>query len=376
MIASNKKIGILGGGQLGAMLLKSAIDFGVDIAVLDKSKEVNSAKYTANFTIGDTLNYDDVYNFGKGLDIITIEMEAVNVAALKALEKEGVKIFPSPNTIEIIQDKYHQKTFLQDHNIPVAKGWSVEGLEEIKEHIAALPLCLKKRRDGYDGNGVMMLRSEQDVAEAFVQPSVLEECVDIKHEISVIVARNEQGNIVCFDPVMMVFDPEKYLLDYQLAPASIPEELYNKTQELATQVAKAIELVGVLAVEMFVSKDGALLVNELAPRPHNSGHHTIEAATTSQYEQLLRAITGSPLGSTTLNMKSVLVNILEPNEKDREKVYESLNNLLGMERVHLHWYGKKPSKEGRKMGHIVVTDEDIDAAMLKAETIRKMIKTK
>lgn len=376
MVESNKKIGILGGGQLGAMLIKSAIDFGVSLSVLDVNKEVSSAKYTSSFTEGDTLNYDDVYNFGKGLDIITIEKEAVNVAALRALELEGVKVYPAPRTIEIIQDKYHQKEFLQEHNIPVAKGIAVEGVEEIKTQAKELPYILKKRRDGYDGKGVMMLRTAADIEEAFVTPSVLEECIDIKHEISVIVARNEQGEITCYDPTMMVFDGEMYVLDYQIAPAAIPASVDMATKEIATRIAEAIQLVGILAVEMFITHDDKVLVNELAPRPHNSGHHTIEASVTSQYEQLIRAILGLPLGSTKLISQSVLVNILEPSKAHKDTVYAYLSSILGTERVHLHWYGKGESKEGRKMGHIVVTDDNVDTAMEKAETIRKMIKTK
>lgn len=375
MIGNTKQIGLLGGGQLGAMLIRSAIDFGIEIQVMDKDRKVSSAKYTSLFVQGDTLDYDDVYNFGKKLDIITIEKEAVNVDALKDLEKIGVKVYPSPATIEIIQDKYHQKEFLIANKIPVAKGIPVHGIEELKCNIKTYPVCLKKRRDGYDGNGVMMLHSEDEIKDAFTTPSVIEECIDIQDELSVIVARNQQGDITCYDATMMVFDTVKHLLDYQISPASIEPNILREANSIARKVAEAIDLVGILAVEMFVTKDGKILVNELAPRPHNSGHHTIESATTSQYEQMLRAILGLPLGSTTLNKSSVLVNVLEPKKQNKEQVYNYLNTLLDSEGVHVHWYGKEENIEGRKMGHIVVTNNNIHDALTKAESIRKMIKT-
>lgn len=375
MIGSTKKIGILGGGQLGAMIIRSAIDFGLDISILDVDKSVSSAKYTSFFVEGNTLNYDDVYNFGKDLDIITIEKEAVNVAALKDLEKKGVKVFPTPDTIEIIQDKYHQKEFLIANNIPVAKGTAVNGIDEIKAALTEYPACLKMRRDGYDGNGVMMLHSDADVEQSFTTPSVLEECVDIKHEISVIVARNSKGDTVCYDATLMEFDKKMHLLDYQISPANIDSTLLKEANSFAETIANAINLVGILAVEMFITNDNKVIVNELAPRPHNSGHHTIEAAQTSQYEQLLRAILESPLGHTALTTPSVLINILAPQQEDQERVYGYINDMLESEGVHIHWYGKRVHKPGRKMGHIVVANKDANAAMAKAETIRENIKT-
>ncbi len=371
---NNTSIGILGGGQLGAMLIRHAVDMGVDISVMESSNDAPSAKYTRSFTKGDTKNFDDVYNFGKGLDIITIEKEAVNTEALKALQKEGVKVFPDPDTIELIKDKYTQKEFLNNNSIPVAKGRAVQGKEEIKNAINNYPICLKLRRDGYDGKGVMMLKSEADVETAFEAPSLIEELIDIKEEISVIVARNEHGEVICYDPTIMVFDPKLNLLDYQICPGTLPTKTVTTAKEFAAKIATDLQLVGILAVEMFITNAGEVVVNELAPRPHNSGHHTIEACLTSQYEQLLRAIRGLPLGNTKLTSDSVLVNLLEPEKNRKEKVDKELLELYKEDGVHIHLYGKINSHPGRKVGHITITSADVNKALEKAKNIRERIK--
>lgn len=368
----NLKIGILGGGQLGAMLIRHAIDFGLDISVMDKNEAAPSARYASSFYCADPLSFDDVIEFGKDLDVITIEMEAVNTAALRQLEKSGVKVFPAPDTIELIQDKFTQKQFLVSQGIPVAPGEAVDSKEDLYNFEHKLPFCLKKRRNGYDGYGVMVLRSAADIATAFDEPSLLEDLVDIKQEIAVIVARNEQGAVKSYAPAAMVFSEEKFILDYQIAPAQLDEGLTSQAIALAEKIAVALNLVGIVAVEMFVTKDDRILVNELAPRPHNSGHHTIEASVTSQYEQLLRAVLGLPLGDPTLRTPSFMLNILE-NASFSNNRAEKIKALLDLPGVHLHWYNKKGSRPGRKIGHITITDTTIEKIVSKAETIRKII---
>lgn len=368
----NLKVGILGGGQLGGMLIRHAIDLGLSISVMDKDPNAPCARYSSSFTVGDPKSYEAVLAFGKDLDVITIEMEAVNIEALSELRQQGKKVYPSPDTIRVIQDKYTQKQFLQSHNIPVVPGVAVEGRDDLYKIENKLPGCLKKRRNGYDGYGVMVLKSEADIANAFDEPSVLEELVDIKTEIAVIVARNEHGAVKCYDPVAMVFSDEKFVLEFQVAPAQLEDKLTKEAYALAEKIANALELVGILAVEMFVTKDNQVLVNELAPRPHNSGHHTIEASTTSQYEQLLRAILGLPLGNTALRYPSYMLNILETAAlaSNREAKVQALLEVPG---AHLHWYGKIGSRLGRKVGHITITDNSMEGVVVKAETIRKIL---
>lgn len=374
MIDKDIRIGVLGGGQLGGMLIRHAIDFGLYIKVLDSSTDATCARYTNNFVVGDTLSYEDVLSFGKGMDIITIEKEAVNVDALEELARQGVKVHPSPHVIRIVQDKYSQKDFLQSHNLPVAQGILIKDKQELRKHTDSFPAVLKMCRDGYDGKGVMMMRTEADIANAFDVPCVLEEMVQIKKEISVIVSRNEAGETMCYDAVEMVVNKQLNLLDYQLAPAEIPHRAAAQARDLAIKTAEALELVGILAVEMFLTIDDEVIVNELAPRPHNSGHHTIEACVTSQYEQLLRAILGMQPGDTTAHKKSVMINILEPAPGRKDLLDKTFRAALGTKDAHLHWYGKKNSKEGRKIGHITVNGDSISEAVSKAEAIRNAIK--
>ena len=368
------KIGILGGGQLGAMLLRYAIDFGLHVTVMDNDPEAPCSRHTSSFQIGDPMNYDDVIQFGNELDIITIEKESVNVAGLKRLRDKGVKIYPSPEIIEIIQDKYVQKRYLLEHGIPTVPGWLVPGQDDLKQHIKKLPAVLKKCKNGYDGKAVMVVKTADDIANAFDEPCVLEELIDIKHEISVIVSRNERGFIECYDPVLMIFNKERMILDFQLCPANIDVDAAMQACNLAIKTADALQLVGIMAVEMFIATNGKLYVNELAPRPHNSGHHTIEANTTSQFEQQMRLILRLPMGSTKLNKASVMINILEPAAYRKNTVTDALRTILCTNDVHLHWYGKRGGTEGRKMGHVTIVETNIENALSKAVMIRHLLK--
>lgn len=368
------RLGILGGGQLGAMLIRSAIDFGLKISVLDESKEAPCAQYAGRFSIGDTMSYESVLAFGRTVDVLTIEKEAVNIEALKQLEREGIRVYPSAAAVGMISDKWIQKKTLESAGIPVVPGIPILDREELYRHIDKLPGCLKLCTQGYDGKGVMMIRTEEDIANAFDKPGVLEELVEIKHELSVIVSRNEHGAVECYDPVMMIFDKERFVLDFQLCPARIEQQIATEARNIAIRAAEALDYVGVLAVEMFVTNKNKVVVNELAPRPHNSGHHTIEACATSQYEQHLRAILGLPLGDTRTVAASVMINILEPPAVQGNNLMQAMRHILGLGNTHLHWYGKAGGQEGRKMGHITITDDSIDNALGKAVMVRQILK--
>lgn len=367
----NMKLGILGGGQLGTMLIRHATDLGINVLILDKSADSPGGRYTSSFVCANPNSYDDVLKFGEQADVITIEMEAVNTAALYELEQKGKKVYPTPATIEVIQDKYKQKQFLEANGIPVAKCVPINGKEELYNYTDRLPGCLKKRRDGYDGKGVMMLKSTEDIAEAFTEPSILEEAIAIDKELAVIVARNERGEVKCYEPVYMEFSKTKFVLEYQVSPAPIPTDKAEEAKALATKIAEALNLVGILAVEMFLTEGNEVLVNELAPRPHNSGHHTIESCVTSQYEQHLRAILGLPLGETTEHGKSVMINILAP--EGGVVAPEALSQLMAIGNAHLHWYGKHNSKAGRKIGHITITDADMAVLVEKANRVKSIL---
>lgn len=368
------KIGIIGGGQLGSMLIRYAIDFGLNVSVLDIDPEAPCSRYSNSFHLGDPLKFEDVVNFGKNLDIVTIEKEAVDVTALKRLRDIGVKVYPSPETLEIIQDKYLQKEYLKKFDIPVAMGWLITDKEELSRHADKLPAVLKKCTQGYDGKGVLKLRTVEDISKAFNGPCVLEELVDIRQEISVIVSRSESGIIECYDPVHMVFDEERMLLDFQICPADLDNDTAVRICTIAKQVAKAVDLTGIMAVEMFVASNGKVYVNELAPRPHNSGHHTIEAARTSQFEQQIRLILGLPMGRTDSTMPSAMINILEPAAHRKQAIMNALKTILFADNVHLHWYGKRGGIEGRKMGHITITDVQREEAIAKSIMIRHILK--
>ncbi len=365
------RLGILGGGQLGAMLIQSGIGMGISISVLEADAHAPCALYATSFVHGDPMRYEDVIAFGQDVDVITIEKEAVNVAALKALRDQGKKVFPSPEIIGMVQDKYLQKTFLQQNGVPVVPGVLIAEKSELAAAVQSLPACLKLCRDGYDGRGVMMIRNQDDIRDAFDAPSVLEEFVSISEEISVIVARSEQGEVRFYDAVSMVFDKEKHILDYQLCPARISEQVSRKASDLAIAVAEALDLVGIVAVEMFVTEQGEVIVNELAPRPHNSGHHSIEACITSQYEQLLRAVLGLPLGDTDTQAASVMVNIIGKADIG-SNLSQSVRSLYSLKDVHVHWYGKK-ERAGRKLGHVTIKNADITLALNTAASVRKTL---
>lgn len=368
------KLGILGGGQLGRMLIQSAINFNLHNCVLDPDANAPCKNIADEFANGKLTNYDTVYQFGKLCDVVTIEIENVNCEALKQLELEGIPVYPQPHIIELIQDKGLQKQFYLQHGIPTAPFVLVDTPSEIAEKWNRFPAILKLRREGYDGRGVMKLNSLADIATAFDKPSIVEELIPFQKELAVIVHRNIAGEVRTFPVVEMDFHPEQNLVEFLFCPASINWEISKKASEIAKQVAEALGIVGTLAVEMFLTHDGQILVNEVAPRVHNSGHHTIEGNVTSQFEQHLRAILGMPLGNTHVKQPAVMVNLLGEDGHTGPAQYQGLEQVLALDGVSIHLYGKQLTKPFRKMGHVTITDPDLQTARKRAKIVKDTLK--
>jgi 5-(carboxyamino)imidazole ribonucleotide synthase len=366
-------VGVLGGGQLGRMLIQAGINLNINFKVLDPDPEA-PCHQLAPFTCGKLIDYDTVIQFGEKCDVITIEIENVNTTALKDLQRRGKKIFPQPEIIELIQDKRTQKNFYKERGIPTAPFILTQNREDVNLNKTFLPAVHKLGKEGYDGRGVQVLKGEADLPKAFDAPGLLEKLIDFEKEISVIVARTEQGEIVCFPPVEMVFHPTANLVEYLFAPAQLSHEIAKKAEAIARQVVSEMKLVGLLAVEMFVDHSGNVLVNEVAPRPHNSGHQTIEANVTSQYEQHLRAILGMPLGDTKVLHPSAMVNLLGEEGFSGIAIYQGLEEVLQASGVHIHLYGKKLTKPFRKMGHVTIVDTDSESLKKKANFVKQTLK--
>ena len=370
----SSKIGILGGGQLGLMLLQAAIDWQLDIHVLDPDAEAPCRRIAPHFKQGSLQDYDTVYNWGKNLDIITIEIEKVNVDALAALRDEGKLVYPQPSVIRKIQDKRIQKQFLKENDLPTAEFILTKTRADVAKHPEFLPAFHKLAKDGYDGRGVQRIDSVEDLDKAFDAPGLLEKAVDFEKELAVIVARNSAGIIKTFPVVEMVFHPEHNLVDYLFAPADISDGIRHQAEDLATRTAEAFGIVGVLAVEMFMTRNGQVLINEVAPRPHNSGHHTIRANATSQYEQHWRAILGLPLGSTIQYAPAAMVNLLGEVGHTGPAHYEGMDTLLAMPQVFPFLYGKAITKPARKMGHVTIMDESLESLREKVALVKSSVR--
>jgi len=374
----NKKIGILGGGQLGKMLCQAASKMSLNIHILDQARSFPAGQICSHFTEGDFKDPEAVLAFGKEMDLLTIEIEAVNTDALKELSAEGKDVYPQPEIVEIIKDKGLQKNFYEKNGIPSSPFRLYENKEEIKAALESgelnYPFVQKLRQGGYDGRGVQVIRSADELPDLLVGPSIIESLVDIDKELSVIVARNLDGEIKCYPPAEMIFNHEANLLDHQICPARIADDLSDTAIDIATKVASSYGIVGLLAVELFVDQDGMILVNEVAPRPHNSGHHTIEAAVTSQYEQHLRAILNLPLGDTGLISNSILLNVLGEKGASGAAQISGLESCLAQKGVHIHLYGKAISKPFRKMGHVTIIDDDLESALEKSNFVKQNLK--
>ena len=369
-----KKVGILGGGQLGRMLLQAAANYPVETFVLEKEDDCPAAHLCTHFTRGDITNFDDVYNFGKNLDAITIEIESVNVEALKKLETEGILVYPRPHALEIIKNKITQKNFYKENEIPASSFVITTKKEELKAHINFLPAAHKLAMGGYDGRGVQLLKSSQDIENGFDEEAVLEKLVSIKKEISIIVAMDNGGKTAVYPPVEMIFNPTLNLLEYQLCPAHLNEKTLWKAEAVALAVVKNLQSAGIFAVELFVDIDDKVLVNETAPRVHNSGHHTIEAAFSSQFDMLWRIILGYPLGLTRPIMSSAMVNLIGEENYKGEAVYQNLNETLQIENVFVHIYGKKETRPGRKMGHVTILSNERQQLIHIAGKVKHLLK--
>lgn len=371
---SEQKLGILGGGQLGRMLIQEAINYNVTALVLDPDPDAPCKSIAHKFECGDMADFDTVYNFGKKADVITIEIEKVNIEALEQLEKEGKQVYPQPRVIRLIQDKGIQKQFFKENDIPTAPFQLVNSKEDLTNGTFKYPYILKQRKDGYDGKGVMKISHADDAKNAFDAPSLIEEMVDFDKEIAVIVARNAKGDTKTFPMVEMEFNTEANLVEFLISPSTYPNDILQRAEEIAVKIASSLNITGLLAVEMFITKHGDILVNELAPRPHNSGHHTIEGNYVSQFEQHLRAIFNLPLGDTRAITNSVMINLL--GEKGHEGVakYDGLKKILALDGVYVHLYGKKYTKPFRKMGHVTIVDQNREQAIDKARFIQQTLK--
>jgi len=376
--SSNFKLGILGGGQLGKMLLYNTRKFDIYTCVLDASDDAPCKISCDEFHKGDLLDYTAVYDFGKQVDVLTFEIENVNVDALETLEREGVKVFPSSKTLRIIQNKSTQKLFYRDHDIPTANFTRFAYTTEIKEAInhggLSLPFVWKSAQFGYDGNGVKVVKTLDDLKNLPNVECIAEDLIPFKNELAVIIARNPDGNIKTYPVVEMEFHPEANQVEYVICPARIDEKVAKKAQDVAQKVSNTFKHVGVLAVEMFQTNDDEILVNEVAPRPHNSGHQTIESSYTSQFEQHIRAILNLPLGNTKNKVGGIMVNLVGAEGYTGNVVYKNIEGIMKLDGVTPHIYGKKQTRPFRKMGHVTIVNEDINEARKIAEQVKKTIK--
>ncbi len=369
------KLGILGGGQLGRMLIQETINLDIIVHVLDPDQNAPCRDIAHGFVNGSFKDYNTVLEFGKGMDVLTIEIEHVNVDALDELEKQGVKVYPQPSVIRLIQDKGAQKEFYCEHGIPFS-DYRLIGENEVENHTDFFPVFQKLRKGGYDGKGVQPLKSVDDLSKAFMEPSVLEKAVELEKELSVIVARNASGEVKTFPTVELEFNPIANLVEFLFSPANVSDEVEKTSQELARKVAEKLEIVGLLAVELFLDKEGNVLVNEIAPRPHNSGHQSIEGNYTSQFMQHVRAILNISLGNTEIVKPSVMVNVLGEDGFTGEAQYEGLTDVLALKGVNVHLYGKRLTKPFRKMGHVTVIGETLEEAKSTAKKVQQTLKVK
>ena len=376
--SSDFKLGILGGGQLGRMLLAETQKFDIHTAVLESNKNAPCAAICNEFVVGNLLDFDAVYNFGKKVDLLTIEIENVNLDALDRLEAEGLKIFPKPKDLRIIQSKAIQKKFYLNHQIPTAAFHHFEYFKELKQSYEnksiTFPFVWKAARFGYDGNGVKVVRNIEDLNRLPNEECITEELIPFKNELAVIVARNEDGETKTYPVVEMEFHPEANQVEYVICPARIDSKIAEKAREVALKVVNDLDFIGLLAVEMFQTKEDEILVNEVAPRPHNSGHYSIEASYTNQFEQHLRSVLNLPLGSTTSKVAGIMVNLVGEEGFSGQVIYQNIEKIIKIEGVTPHIYGKKETRPFRKMGHVTIVNSDIDVARKIAQKVKETIR--
>ena len=368
------KAGILGGGQLGRMLLQAAANYPVETYLMENDPGCPAAHLCHHFTRGEITNFDEVYKFGTGLDALTIEIESVNEEALMKLEAEGVKIYPKPAALKTIKNKITQKQFYKDNGIPTCDFIITQQANELVGHLDFLPAMHKTGTGGYDGRGVQLINSKEDLGLAFDGPALLEKLVQIKKEIAIIIAVNDQGESAMYPSVDMVFDNRLNLLEYQISPAELPEKVLWKAEAVARKVVSDLKSPGIFAVELFIDNDDNVFVNETAPRVHNSGHHTIEASFSSQFDMIWRIILGYPLGNTSGILPAAIVNLLGADGYSGEVFYEGLTEILKIDNVFVHIYGKKETRPGRKMGHITILSREKQELIHQANRIKQTVK--
>jgi 5-(carboxyamino)imidazole ribonucleotide synthase len=380
LVTSKLKLGIIAGGQLGKMLIQEASKWDIITYVMDNDDNCPARSISSHYIKGNNLNFDSVYQFGKMVDVLTFEIENVNIEALKKLKSEGIKVLPDPEILELIQDKGIQKQFYKNSGIPTSSFKLYDSDADIKNDVEngklKYPFVQKLRKGGYDGRGVAVVNETEDFEKLLAGASVVEEKIEIEKEISVIVARNKRGEIKCFPVVEMLFDPIANLVDKLICPSSITVEQSEKAVQFAGEIIELLDMEGLLAVEFFVDSKGEVIVNEIAPRPHNSGHHTIESIITSQFEQHLRAILNLPLGSTKIKLPSVMLNILGEEGYEGSVIYEGLTESMAIEGVKIHLYGKTITRPYRKMGHVTILSSTLECALKKAEKVKQLIKVK
>jgi 5-(carboxyamino)imidazole ribonucleotide synthase len=368
------KVGILGGGQLGRMLLQAAANYPVETYIMEKDEKSPGAHLAHHFVKGDIRNFDEVYNFGKGLDAITIEIESVNEEALEKLETEGVRIYPKPSALRTIKNKITQKQFYSQHSIPTAEFIVTQNLDDVRNRVDLLPAVHKIAVGGYDGKGVRIIRNKEDIDKGFDAPGVLEKMVAVDKEVAQLIAVGQKGETAIYPPVDMVFDQRLNLLDYQISPVELPQSVLWKLEAISLRIVKELKSPGIFAVELFVTKQGDVYVNETAPRVHNSGHHTIEANYSSQFDMLWRVILGYPLGNTEAILPGAIVNLIGAEGCVGEAYYEGLDEVLQMDNVFVHIYGKNDTKPGRKMGHVTIISREKQDLVYKAHKIKNTLK--
>ena len=376
--SSNFTLGILGGGQLGKMLLYETRKFDIKTSVLDPSKNAPCKIACDTFEVGDLMDFETVYNFGKKVDVLTFEIEHVNIDALELLEKEGVTVYPSSNTLRNINDKITQKKFYQTHQIPTSAFQIFNSKDElivaINKYEIRYPFVWKQSTGGYDGMGVCIVRNKEDLANVKDTPCIAEKLIPFVNELAVIVSRNPNGEVASYPVVEMEFHPEANQVEYVICPARIENNIAERAKKIAEKVSNSFEHVGLLAVELFQTEEGEILVNEVAPRPHNSGHFSIEGSLTNQFEQHIRAILNLPLGNTKSKIAAIMVNLVGEEGYIGDAYYKNLEQILRLEGVTPHIYGKKQTRPYRKMGHVTIVNNDISKARKIAELVKKTIK--
>ncbi len=373
---SNFTLGILGGGQLGKMLLQVTSRLSIKTNILDPSDESPCKNMCSNFTVGNLMDFESVYNFGKECDLITYEIEHINVDALEKLENEGIKVHPSSSTLRIIQDKSRQKEFFVKNKIPTSKFTYYSSLEDLNYSELKYPCVWKKTKFGYDGYGVKILNSKEDLNDLPDTQFIIEDMVPFKKELATTIARNESGDIEIFPVVEMMFNETSNQVEFVICPAQISSEINEKAKEIALKVSESFKQVGLMAVEMFLTKDDEILVNEVAPRPHNSAHYSIEGCINSQFDQHINSILNLPLGCSKSNVYAIMANLVGDNGYHGEVLYDGVEDAMKIDNVKVHIYGKKQTKPNRKMGHITVLDTNLKEGLKKAQTVKKLIQIK